>query len=85
MSTSRLGIPLVLSALLLPLLPSPVAAQRTAEDLKRLSLEELMDVRVATVALEQVRRYGNPDILFMNVNTPADLARAQQIAAGQHA
>ena len=49
MYTSRFGIPLVLSALL-HLLPSPAAAQRTAEDLKRLTLEELMDVEIATVS-----------------------------------
>jgi iron complex outermembrane receptor protein len=50
MSTSRLRHPLVLSALLLHLLPVPATAQRTAEELKRLSLEELMDVRVSTVS-----------------------------------
>jgi molybdopterin-guanine dinucleotide biosynthesis protein A len=34
------------------------------------------DVRVDTIPLEQVSAVGEPDVLFMNVNTPADLERA---------
>ncbi|HEX9610546.1 MAG TPA: molybdenum cofactor guanylyltransferase [Gemmatimonadales bacterium] len=35
------------------------------------------DVRVGTLPLDQVRQFGDPDLLFFNVNTPDDLARAE--------
>jgi len=35
------------------------------------------DVRVARLAREAVLQYGDPGILFFNVNTPDDLARAE--------
>src|SRR5256885_5417532 len=35
------------------------------------------DVKLGTPPLERVRVYGDPDVLFFNVNTPADLARAE--------
>ncbi len=35
------------------------------------------DVRVARLPLEAVLQYGEPDVLFFNVNTPDDLARAE--------
>jgi len=38
--------------------------------------------RVRHVPLETVRRIGDPDILFLNLNTPEDLERAERIAAG---
>lgn len=37
------------------------------------------DVRVGTLSLDQVRRFGDPDVLFFNVNTPDDLARAESL------
>ncbi|MGH7701218.1 MAG: molybdenum cofactor guanylyltransferase [Gemmatimonadales bacterium] len=37
------------------------------------------DVRVGTLSLDDVRRYGDPDALFFNVNTPDDLARAEAL------
>lgn len=36
-------------------------------------------VRVGILEGEQVRRFGDPDRLFFNVNTPEDLARAREI------
>lgn len=33
------------------------------------------------IALADVRRFGEPDVLFLNVNTPADLERAIEIDA----
>jgi molybdopterin-guanine dinucleotide biosynthesis protein A len=38
-------------------------------------------VRVARLAAEDVRRYGNPERLFMNVNSPDELALAEQYAS----
>jgi len=39
------------------------------------------DVRVGILPDHEVRRCGNPDELFFNVNTPEDLARADAMAA----
>ena len=38
-------------------------------------------VRVARIAAEDVRRYGDPDRLFMNVNSPDELVLAEQYAS----
>ena len=38
------------------------------------------EVRVARVPIETVREYGDPETLFMNVNTPEELADAERIA-----
>lgn len=38
-------------------------------------------VRAERITLPEVRRFGDPDILFLNVNTPADLQRAIEIDA----
>jgi molybdopterin-guanine dinucleotide biosynthesis protein A len=37
------------------------------------------DVKVGTLPLERVRGCGDPDVLFFNVNTPADLERAEVV------
>jgi molybdopterin-guanine dinucleotide biosynthesis protein A len=37
------------------------------------------DVKVGTLALERVRRYGDPETLFFNINRPEDLDRAQAL------
>lgn len=36
-------------------------------------------VNVGTLPLERVRQVGDPDVLFFNVNTPEDLARAEAL------
>jgi molybdopterin-guanine dinucleotide biosynthesis protein A len=36
-------------------------------------------IRVARLAREDVLQYGDPDVLFFNVNTPDDLARAEAL------
>jgi len=41
------------------------------------------DVRVHRIPLEEVRRYGDPAVLFLNVNTPADRERAEAMALGE--
>jgi molybdopterin-guanine dinucleotide biosynthesis protein A len=39
------------------------------------------EVRVLTVPEDEVARFRGPDLVFMNVNTPAELARARAMAA----
>jgi molybdopterin-guanine dinucleotide biosynthesis protein A len=49
------------------------AAARLAD--RRLKMRELVDaVRTRVVPVEEIRRYGDPDRLLANVNTPADYA-----------
>ena len=43
------------------------------------------DVRVLAVAEDEVARWGRPEVVFMNVNTPDDLARARALAGGGEA
>ena len=38
-------------------------------------------VRAERIALADVRRFGDPDVIFLNVNTPGDLQRAIEIDA----
>ena len=40
------------------------------------------DVRVLAVPEEEIARWGRPEVVFMNVNTPDDLARARALAGG---
>ncbi len=37
------------------------------------------DVRVARLGRERVLQYGDPGVVFFNVNTPADLGRAEAL------
>lgn len=37
------------------------------------------DVQVGTLPLERVREFGDPAVLFFNVNQPEDLARAEDL------
>jgi len=39
------------------------------------------DVRVRRLPLDEVRAFGDPDVLFLNVNTPEERDRAEQLAA----
>jgi molybdopterin-guanine dinucleotide biosynthesis protein A len=49
------------------------AAARLAD--RRLKMRELIDeVRIRVVPPEEIRRFGDPDRLLANVNTPADFA-----------
>ncbi|MFL5579716.1 MAG: molybdenum cofactor guanylyltransferase [Gemmatimonadaceae bacterium] len=58
--------------------PSCLAAieRRIAADDRRV-VSFFEDVRVARLPADRVARYGDPDVLFMNVNTPEDLSRAE--------
>ena len=53
---------------------APIERRLSAGDRRVVSFFE--DVRVARVAFEDVQRYGDPAILFMNVNSPDELALA---------
>ena len=57
---------------------APAIARRLDQgDLMAISFHA--DVRVGIVPLAEVRRFGDPDELFFNVNTPDDLARAEAL------
>lgn len=57
---------------------APAIARRLDQgDLMAISFHP--DVRVGIVPLAEVRRFGDPDELFFNVNTPDDLARAEAL------
>ena len=46
------------------------------------SLHALLEaVRVGRISLAEVRRFGDPDVVFLNVNTPGDHRRAMEIDA----
>ncbi|MET0395592.1 MAG: molybdenum cofactor guanylyltransferase [Longimicrobiaceae bacterium] len=55
-------------------------AERMLEAGERRLVDLLARVRTARVPLDEVRRWGAPEIMFLNVNTPADHARAEEIA-----
>lgn len=60
-----------------PACAEPIARQLDDEDLRAIAFHA--QVRVGTLALEAVRRFGDPDTLFFNVNTPDDLSRAEEL------
>jgi len=41
------------------------------------------EVRVERIPLEEVRRHGDPDVMFLNVNTPEERERAERLAAAE--
>lgn len=55
----------------------PIKAALRQEDLRTSSFHE--HVRVGTLALADVKAFGDPDVLFFNVNAPDDLAKAEQL------
>src|SRR5882762_3333913 len=54
-----------------------IARRLDSGDLKAISFHA--DVRVGILSLAEVRAFGDPDELFFNVNTPDDLARAEEL------
>jgi len=40
------------------------------------------DIDLHVIALETVRKFGDPEVLFMNVNTREELEQAERIASG---
>ena len=58
---------------------APAIARRLdSGDLQAISFHA--DVRVGILSLAEVKAFGDPDELFFNVNTPADLARAEALS-----
>lgn len=55
----------------------PISRQLDDEDYRAVGFHET--VRVGHLPLETVSRFGDPDILFFNVNTPDDLAQAEEL------
>jgi len=56
----------------------PAIARRLERgDLRAISFHP--DVRVGILSLADVKTFGDPDELFFNVNTPDDLARAEEL------
>jgi molybdopterin-guanine dinucleotide biosynthesis protein A len=60
-------------------LPAVEAALNAGERAPHRLLERVPHRRIPLAA---VRAVGDPEVLFFNLNTPEDLARAQRIAAG---
>jgi molybdopterin-guanine dinucleotide biosynthesis protein A len=58
---------------------APIERSLDADDRRVIGFFE--QVRVVRLPVEDVRRYGDPDRLFMNVNTPGELALAEQYAS----
>jgi molybdopterin-guanine dinucleotide biosynthesis protein A len=57
----------------------PIEARLRARQLKIVGF--FQDVRVITIPSEAVAQFRDPEVVFMNVNTPEDLARAGSLAA----
>jgi molybdopterin-guanine dinucleotide biosynthesis protein A len=56
---------------------APIAARLDDEDYRAVGFHDA--VRVGHLPLDAVRRFGEPDTLFFNVNTPDDLAHAEEM------
>jgi len=57
------------------------AVERALASGERSLMALVASVRAERIALAEVRRFGDPDVLFLNVNTPGDLQRAIEIDA----
>ena len=75
-SSGRRGLE-PLSAVYGPACAPAISRRLDGGDLKAISFHG--DVRVGILSLAQVRTFGDPDELFFNVNTPADLERAEAL------
>ena len=60
-----------------PTCAGPIKAALDDEDFRTTSFHE--HVRVSTLPLSAVTTFGDPDMLFFNVNSPADVAKAEQL------
>lgn len=62
-----------------PACTAAIAASLDRGDLRAIGFHR--DVRVGTLPLDEVRRLGDPERLFFNVNTADDLAKAEALCA----
>jgi molybdopterin-guanine dinucleotide biosynthesis protein A len=60
-----------------PACAGPIAASLAAGDLRAIGFHDR--IRVSILPLERIRRLADPELLFFNVNTADDLARADQL------
>jgi len=60
-----------------PACAAPIARHLDDEDYRAIGFHDA--VRVGHLPLDAVRRFGDPDVLFYNVNTPDDLAQAEEL------
>ncbi len=60
-----------------PACRQPIEQAFTRGDLRMISFHD--SVRMGTLSLDQVRAFGDPAILFFNVNDPRDLERAETV------
>jgi molybdopterin-guanine dinucleotide biosynthesis protein A len=58
---------------------SPIAARLAAGDRRVVGFYD--DVRVERLTSEQIARFGDPAVLFMNVNSPLDMREAARLAS----
>lgn len=80
-SDSRRGIE-PLCAFYGPACLGPVERSLAAGDLRVIGFHQ--HVRVARLPASEVSAYGDPGLMFLNVNTPDELARAEAHAATAH-
>jgi molybdopterin-guanine dinucleotide biosynthesis protein A len=60
-----------------PACAAPIAERLDQEDYRAIGFHEA--VRVGQLPLDTVRRFGDPEMLFFNVNSPDDLAQAEEM------
>ena len=60
----------------------PIRKQIVDEDLRMTAFLDSVDT--AKLPADEVSRYGDPSTIFFNVNTPDDLAEAQELWRGLH-
>jgi molybdopterin-guanine dinucleotide biosynthesis protein A len=80
-SDSRRGVE-PLCAWYAPACLTPIARRLSAGDRRVVSFFD--DVRVARLPADAVRVFGDPEYLFMNVNSPDDLLKAEAHATAAH-
>ena len=66
-----------------PVCAAPIKTVLDAKDFRTSSFHE--HVRVGTLPLSDVKAFGDPDMLFFNVNNPTDVAKAEQLWQTQSA
>ena len=71
-----------LSGVYAPACLDHIRAQLADEDLRASGF--LANVNLGTLPQDDVARFGDPGTLFFNVNTQADLARAQDMWRSRH-
>jgi molybdopterin-guanine dinucleotide biosynthesis protein A len=66
-----------------PACVSPIERHLAQGDRQMISFYD--DIRLARLDAQAVRRFGDPARMFLNVNEPADLARAERLDKGDRA